>query len=248
METLHLKIRRQDSPDDLPYWEEFKVPYRPAMNVIMALMEIQEKPINADGIPTTPVAWDYSCLEEACGSCPMLINGRVRMSCSTLVDHLDQPIILEPMSKFPVIRDLKVDRSRMFESLKRVNAWVTVDGYHAQGPGPRLTQEEQQKAYQFSRCIMCGCCCEVCPQFNDRSPFMGAFAIGQVSLFNRHAIGKLESGKRLEALMGPGGIADCGNAQNCEAACPKGIPLLDAIATVGWDVTKQGIKKFFRGY
>ena len=247
MDTIRVKIKRQDSPKDLSYWESFDVPYRPSMNIIMLLMLIQENPVNTDGLRSTPVAWDYSCLEEVCGSCPMLINGRVRMSCSTLVDHLTQPIVLEPMSKFPVIRDLRVDRSRMFEALKKVNAWVTVDGYHNQGPGPRLSPEDQQRAYRFSKCIMCGCCCESCPQYNDRSAFMGAFAIGQVALLNQHPLGKMEAGKRLEAVMGPGGIADCGNAQNCEAYCPKGIPLLEAIATVGWDVTKYGIKKFFRG-
>ena len=60
-----------------------------------------------------------NCLEEVCGACSMVINGRARQSCSAIVDQLEQPIRLEPMNTFPVIRDLQVDRSRMFDNLKR---------------------------------------------------------------------------------------------------------------------------------
>ena len=64
------------------------------------------------------MVWECNCLEEVCGACTMIINGRVRQACTALIHKLDQPIVLEPMSKFPVVRDLYVDRSRMFESLK----------------------------------------------------------------------------------------------------------------------------------
>lgn len=57
-----------------------------------------------------------NCLEEVCGACSMVINGRARQSCSAIVDQLEQPIRLEPMNTFPVIRDLQVDRSRMFDN------------------------------------------------------------------------------------------------------------------------------------
>jgi succinate dehydrogenase / fumarate reductase iron-sulfur subunit len=246
MDEIRLKIKRQDSPEALPYWEEFAIPYRPKMNVVMALQSIQDNPVTAEGLPTTPVVWECSCLEEVCGSCTMIINGKVRQSCSALVDQLDQPIVLEPMTKFPVVRDLRIDRTKMFDSLKKIGAWVTIDGYHDLGAGPRMAPADQQKAYHFSRCMVCGCCCEACPQFNSRSPFMGAFAIGQAFLFNMHPIGKLEMGHRLDQLMGVGGIADCGNAQNCEKMCPKNIPLTEAIARIGWDTTVHTIKKFLR--
>ena len=100
----------------------------------------------------------------------MLINGRVRQSCSAMVDHdrarTGETITLEPMTKFPVVRDLVVDRSRMFEDLKRVKAWIQLDGSHELGPGPRQSQENQEAAYPLSRCMTCGCCLEACPQVN----------------------------------------------------------------------------------
>ena len=103
-----------------------------------------------------------NCLEEVCGACSMVINGRARQSCSAIVDQLEQPIRLEPMSTFPVIRDLQVDRSRMFDNLKRMKAWIPIDGTYDLGPGPRMP-EKRQTAYELSKCMTCGVCLEVCP-------------------------------------------------------------------------------------
>lgn len=244
--TIRLKIRRQNNPKSSSYWEAFEIPYKPHMNVVKCLMAIQETPINDKNEKVAPVVWDCSCLEEVCGSCTMIINGKVRQSCSALIDELSQPITLEPMSKFPIIRDLKVDRSSMFDALKKVKAWVNIDGYFDMGFGPKFDERIREKSYEFSRCMTCGCCCEACPQFNSHSPFMGAFAFGQVHLLNSHPVGKMDSPERLDKIMGMGGLADCGNAQNCWRACPKNIPLPDAIAELGWETTKRAVMKFLK--
>lgn len=244
MKKVLLKIKRKDSPDAQSYWEEFEVPYIEGMNVINALMEIQKNPVTKDGKPTSPVVWDCSCLEEICGACTMIINGRVKQSCSTLVDSLKEPIVLEPMSKFPVVRDLWVDRSKMFDVLKRVKAWNNVDGYFDLGAGPEMDEKDRAAAYVYSRCMTCGCCLEACPQYNNLSPFMGAHAFGQVLLFNSHPIGKMNKDDRLDAIMGMGGISECGNAQNCVEVCPKDITLTDAIAKLGWATTVRAVKRF----
>src|SRR5215472_9487510 len=116
--TVIFKIKRQDSPGAKARWEEFELAWKPGMNVISSLMEIAANPVTRDGKTTTPITYDSNCLEEVCGSCAMLINGRARMACSALVDKLEQPIRLEPFSKFPIVRDLAVDRSVIFENLK----------------------------------------------------------------------------------------------------------------------------------
>src|ERR1700741_2360446 len=133
-----IKIKRQDTPSSAPYWDEFELPYNPGRNVISALMEIALKPVTRDGRKTTPITYDSNCLEEVCGSCAMLINGRARMACSALLDKLEQPIRLEPFSKFPVVRDLATDRSVLFENLKAVKAWGPIDGRDDLGAWPRL--------------------------------------------------------------------------------------------------------------
>src|SRR6516164_9059432 len=183
-----LKIKRQSSPAEPARWEEFSLRWRPAMNIIICLRDIAENPVTRDGRKTTPITYDSNCLEEVCGSCAMLINGRAGMACSALVDRLEQPIRLEPFSKFPVVRDLAVDRQFMFESLKRVKAWIPIDGSYDLGEGPRMASEVQEKAYRLSTCISCGSCLEVCPQVNGTTPrsFVGAAIISQVRLFNMH--------------------------------------------------------------
>ncbi len=236
---VKVKIKRQDTKDANPRWEEFHVPYRPYLNVILCLREIQKNPKTFDGTPTTPPSWESSCLEEVCGVCTMNINGKVRQACSTLIDEVGMEIIIEPMKKFPLVRDLVVDRSRLFESLKRVKAWVPIDGTHALGPGPRVSHEEQQANYKMSECFSCGCCLEVCPQVNEKSDFIGAMAINQVNLFNSQPLGKSISKERLKSLMASGGIEDCGNAQNCVKSCPKEIPLVKSIANVNRQVTQN---------
>ncbi|MBP1930363.1 succinate dehydrogenase iron-sulfur subunit [Ammoniphilus resinae] len=244
--TVTFIITRQDGPDATPYKEEFKIPYRPNMNVISALMEIQRNPLNSTGKKVAPVNWESNCLEEVCGACSMVINGKPRQACTALIDKLEQPVRLEPMSTFPVQRDLIVNRQRMFDALKRVKAWIPIDGTHDLGPGPRMPEIDRQWAYELSKCMTCGVCLEACPNVNDKSPFIGPFAISQVRLFNTHPTGKMNADERLEGLMGEGGITDCGNSQNCVQSCPKGIPLTTSIAAMNRATTIHSIKKFFQ--
>ena len=268
---VRVRILRQDIAGGESYWERYEIPHEPNMNVISVLQKIAAIARTQDGRRVAPVAWDCSCLEEVCGSCTMLINGRTRMACSALVDKLltenGGGIELRPMSKFPVVRDLVVDRRRLFRSLERVKAWVPVDDSYDHGPGPRVSPEQQQDAYPLAECISCGCCLEACPQFNKieltrregeseadfearrqqafDGQFVGPHAISQAMLFNSHPTGGMIADERLEALTGKGGIQMCGNAQNCVAVCPKRIPLTRSIARAGRAATVWAIKKIF---
>ncbi len=268
---FRVRIRRQDMPGRKGYWQTFELTYEPDMNCISVLQRIAEKPVTVDGQHVAPVVWECNCLEEVCGACTMLVNGRVRQACTALVVHLlqDRPgeIELRPMTKFPVLRDLMVDRSRMFAVLEKICAWVPVDSYYDLGAGLRQSQEAQQMAYLYSKCMTCGCCLEACPQFlkielpceegetpeqfdarlraENMRGFIGAFAIAQVELFDANPVGAMNARERLDALTSQGGIQVCGNAQNCVKVCPKGIPLTTAIGHAGRDATKHVIRKWF---
>jgi succinate dehydrogenase / fumarate reductase iron-sulfur subunit len=244
--TVLFKIKRQADPNSAAQWESFEIRWKPGMNVISSLMEIAANPVTTAGVTTSPVTYDANCLEEVCGSCAMVINGKARMACSALVDQLEQPIRVEPLTKFPVVRDLAVDRNVIFENLKAVKAWVPVDGTYDLGSGPRIAPREQEEAYPVSRCISCCCCMEACPQFNDDTSFVGAATIAQVGLFNSHPTGKALKHERLAALMGDGGIQECGYAQNCVEVCPKDIPLTRLISEVSRDVMVQAVSDLFR--
>lgn len=232
------------------YWEEFELELQPFANVISSLMEIQRSPLNREGKKVAPVVWESGCLEEVCGSCSMLINGVPRQACTALIESLikesgEKIITVAPMTKFPLVRDLIVDRNRMFESLKKVHAWIDVDGTYNRMPGPKISPQVQNILYQLSTCMTCGCCLEACPQVNNHSKFIGPAAISQARLFNANPVGSKQKAKRLRPLMEEGGITGCGNDQNCVRVCPKKIPLTDSIAAISRDTTLQAIRDLF---
>jgi len=246
--TYTLKILR--GIPNKQYFEEFELKRQASANVISALMEIQKNPINKQGKKTTPVVWEQGCLEEVCGSCSMLINGFPRQSCTALIEPYIQKtksttITLAPFTKFPLIRDLYVDRAKMFDALKKVRAWIDVDGIYDISDAPKVSSDVQEALYVLSTCMTCGCCLEGCPQVNKKSKFIGPAAISQARFFNSSPTGKFNKAKRLRPLLEEGGIADCGNAQNCEKVCPKNIPLTESIALIGKEASKQAIKDIF---
>lgn len=256
--VIRVHVKRQDGPGKPARTESFDVPVEVGANITSVLQWIAANPATVDGRKSTPVAYDAGCLEEVCGSCTMVVNGRVRQACSALIDAVcpneGDELTLEPMTKFPVLRDLCVDRARLFSDLKRVRAWVPVDGTYHLGAGPRETMERQEVRYTLSTCMSCGCCLEACPQYvleaDERKwgvSFVGAAVISQARYFNMHETGKGLAKERLTELSGPGGVSDCGNAQNCVRVCPKEIPLTESIAAVGRQVTVHTIKEFFSG-
>jgi succinate dehydrogenase / fumarate reductase iron-sulfur subunit len=268
---IAVRVLRQDRPDSTGYWQTFCVEHESGMNVISVLQRIAAHPQTDLNQEVAPVAYEANCLEEVCGSCTMLINGRVRQACSALVDRLiaddAKQIELRPLGKYPVIRDLIVDRNRLFRALEKLHCWLPVDGYYDAGPGPRQSQEQQQLAYPLSQCMSCGCCLEACPQykkiesqrrngetveqFTSRrnaefdDAFIGAHAMNQVVFTNSHPTGRMTEDGRIAALIGPGGIQNCGKAGNCQSVCPKQIPLMTSWARAGRAATVYALKRFF---
>ncbi len=248
--TIRLKVHRQATSDAPVHFDTFEVPFVENMNVISALMEVRKNPVTIEGKKVAPPVWDAACLEEVCGSCTMNINGGIRQACSALVEEVGTvmgdsiELTLEPMKKFPLVRDLAVDRSRMFENLKKVQAWVPIDGSYDRGMAGSQDDHVRQLRYALSRCMTCGCCMEACPQINEKSEFVGPAAIGQALLFNLHPVGQSLENERFDYLTSSEGITGCGNAQNCVKVCPKGVPLTLAIARLNRDTTVYKLKKW----
>ena len=271
--TLTIRIERQDNPSQTSYWQTFELNYAPGLNITSVLQRIATNPTTQEGTKVAPVAYESGCLEEVCGSCTMRINGRVRQACSALVDRLleDKPsgIELRPMSKFPVVRDLCVDRYRIFRALEKLKCWIPVDGYYDMGSGPKQTVEQQELSYPLSQCLSCGCCLDACPQFQKVSVernenesdeeykrrreavlddhFIGAAAMSQGVLMDLSPNGKALVTSRIEAMIAPGGIQNCGKAGNCQAVCHKEIPLMHSWGRANRSATLYVIKKFFDG-
>jgi len=270
-DSFDVRVLRQDGPGRPSYWERHRVDHEPDLNITSVLQRMAARATTVDDHKVAPVAWESNCLEEVCGACTMVVNGQVRQGCTALVDKLlaEHPgeIELRPMTKFPVIRDLVVDRSRLFRALTKIKGWIPVDTYQDMGPGPRQSQNSQEQMYPLSECMSCGCCLDACPQytkielvrregeadeqFAERKraaydvAFVGAHAISQVMLFNSNPTGAMNAGERLDALTATGGLQICGNAQNCVAVCPKNIPLTHSIGRAGRATTLHAIKRWF---
>jgi len=247
---IRLKVLRQKDAQSPSHWEEFIVPMQEKLNVISALMEVQRNPTTAEGKDVSPPVWDGACLEEVCGSCTMNVNGMIRQACTALIEDVGivngdtYEVALEPMKKFPLVRDLAVDRTKMFENLKKVKAWVPIDGSYDLGMAQPQDDHVRQLRYALSRCMTCGCCVEACPQVSEKSAFVGPQALGQALLFNLHPVGTSLAQDRYEFLTSEEGITGCGNAQNCVKVCPKGVPLTRAIAQLNRDTTVYKLKRW----
>lgn len=248
--TVRIRVRRQSHAAAQARWDTFEIPYHDNMNVISALMEIRKSPKTVDGEDVEPPVWEAACLEEVCGSCSMLVNGHVRQACTALVEEVGElagdriDVTLEPMSKFPLVRDLMVDRSRMFDALIKVRGWVPIDGSYDRGMAPPQDDHIRKLRYDLSKCMTCGCCLEACPQVSEKTKFVGPQALGQSLLFNLHTVGSTLAEERLEYLTSEEGITNCGNAQNCVKVCPKDVPLTQAIAELNRQTTVYKVKRW----
>lgn len=250
MGRVRIEIERRDRPDGAPYRQAFEVDERPGMTLLGALRAIERNPVTAEGETVPPVAFEGTCGEGFCGACTAVVNGQARPMCSTLLVDLVRPIQVEPLTKFPVVRDLAVDFRRSFEIRRTMRTWIDIDGF-ADAPAPPVERAAAEAAYAHAVCTACGACLEACPnvQLADparnilpRNPYAGPEAMNEVALTGFHPTGRAGAPSRVERAMGPEGITGCGGAENCVEACPQRIPLVRALALVDRMATRMALR------
>lgn len=214
-----IRIKRQKNKDAKPFWQEFEIEGDSNLSVAAVLNELNASPklIDRLGREAEPVFWECGCMVKKCGACAMRINGLPRLACSTFLETLKgNTIILEPLSKFPIIKDLIVDRTIVFENLKKIQLWLESDAY--------MTKYTHDLRYQSARCLMCGCCLEVCPNFSIKKEFVGAIApVNLYRILNEeqdsvHHAGLAEKYKKFY-------FEGCAKSLSCQRICPVGIPV-----------------------
>ena len=120
-----VKIKRQSSPAAAPYWQSFSYngPMHVTVSAVLDAINYTDDMSDTEGKPATRVRWECSCLQSVCGGCAMVINGVPALACNTFVDEVAKDdLVLEPLSKFPVVADLMVDRSIIYENLNQAKA------------------------------------------------------------------------------------------------------------------------------
>lgn len=214
-----IKIKRQPQGGP-PYYESFIYNGDTNKTVAYVLDTLNlEAPLkNTAGQRSRPITWECSCLQNICGACGMRINGKPGLACATYITGCTE-LTLEPLTKFPVIEDLWVDKTVLFEHLKTIGAWLTQDAK----PG---SSKQATMRYDCAKCMRCGLCLEVCPNYLNGKQFFGAAAVPEAYLIKETGSPTIK--KRFQKYIAAG----CSKSGACEKVCPAGIQTFSAMAAL----------------
>ena len=231
---VQVRIQRFNPEQDAkPQWKDYTVEVEPTDRVLDALHAVKWR---YDG----SLAFRRSCAHGVCGSDAMLINGRNRLACKLLVKDVAQPITIEPMRGFSVVKDLVVDMTGFFEKYKAVKPYLI-----AEEPPPEKERvqspAERERFEDTTKCILCGACTTSCPSFWANREYLGPAAIVQA---HRFLLDSRDRGadERLTALNQASGVWRCRTIFNCTEACPRGINVTKAIGEVKQLILKRARK------
>ncbi|MBQ9156157.1 MAG: 4Fe-4S dicluster domain-containing protein [Eubacterium sp.] len=215
----NLKILRRKSQEDSPYWQTFELETDLAeatAATALTLLNQREPLLTADGHPARKILWDCSCLQKKCGACAMVICGRPQLACNVRLSEIKEKCItIEPLRKFPVIADLIVDRSILFRNLMTIESWLTED--------TEASEDKDGILYEASRCLQCGCCLEICPNFYAGSSFFGMASMVPVSRLLEEL--PRDKKKELKKAYRKHVYSGCGKSLACRDICPAGIDM-----------------------
>ncbi len=222
--NVELKIQRFDPlKDKEPHFETYTVDCEPTDRVLDAILQVK-------GLTDGTLTLRKSCAHGVCGSDGMRINGRNRLACKELIQNLEQPIVIEPMKGFKIIKDLVVDMDAFFDKFKAVKPYLINDD--AAPEKERLQSESDRMKFEdATKCILCACCTTSCPTFWADSEFLGPAALVAAQRFIFDSRDQA-SEERLNIVGEKEGAWRCRTIFNCTDACPRGIEVTKAIGEI----------------
>jgi fumarate reductase iron-sulfur subunit len=221
--TISLEVfRYHPETDEQPRYQTYQVPFREDWVVLDALNYIKDE---VDGTLT----YRWSCRMGVCGSCGMMVNGDPKLTCAAFLKDYSGPIRVEPLTNFPVIRDLVINFDDFMHKLKEVKAWMIPKEEKPVAQGEYLqTPEELAQFKQYSMCINCMLCYAACPVYGLEPKFLGPAAI---ALAQRYNLDSRDGAKdeRAEVVSSSEGIWECTFIGECTRVCPKHVDPAGAI-------------------
>jgi fumarate reductase iron-sulfur subunit len=236
-DTITLQVTRyRPEQDTEPTVQEYDVPLRKDWAVLDGLNHIKD---HQDGT----LSYRWSCRMGICGSCGMIVNGEPKLTCATfLTDYKPGPVRVEPLSNFPLVRDLVIEIGDFLRKLPRVKPWIIRGEDKPVADGEYLQTPDQLDEYkQYSMCINCMLCYSACPVYGLDPDFIGPAAI---ALAQRYNLDSRDQGApdRLDLLIHPDGIWGCTFVGECTRACPKDVDPAGAIQRYKLTAALQSIK------
>ena len=218
---MKVRILRKRPTEERQYWEEFAYDGTRDISVagMLDALNYHDDIVSAAGEAVPRIAWECSCLQGMCGACAMVVNGRPALACETFVRDLGDEVSIAPLSKFPVINDLVVDRGIVHESALAVNAYIK----ECKPAGP----EEFEHQAAAAKCLKCGLCLEACPNYTDGHGFFGALFANDCYLIatrSRVFDAAIKPDYALHFARG------CSKSLACEEVCPMQVPTLASMA------------------
>lgn len=226
MKKVLVKVLRTHPKKGNQFWQSFEYEGDCELPVSSVLNEInsREKMIDTNLDVATPILWDCNCEGELCGTCAMLINHAPRIACTTILKDvlINGEVEIRPLTKFPIIADLMIDRSFIVEGLKDMKRWFedTEGG----------DKDQTEAGELVSKCLACGCCLEVCPNYSGSDDFAGAMTanLAYKEYTQENDAEYIETKKKYKKKFFNG----CSKSLMCVKICPMGIPSDSNLATM----------------
>ncbi len=219
MATAKFKILRGTS--DQAEYQEYETDVTTGMVVLDAVHQIQAESAN-------DLAVRWNCKAGKCGSCSAEVNGMPRLMCMTRLSdlNLDEPVTIEPMRAFPLLRDLVTDVSWNYRVKKKIKPFKPRKPDNEDGSW-NMQQQDVERVQEFRKCIECFLCQDVCHVLRDHhkhEDFIGPRYFVYNAALEMHP---LDTEDRLDDLRKSQGIGFCNITKCCTKVCPEHITITD---------------------
>jgi fumarate reductase iron-sulfur subunit len=237
MRTIAIEcLRYHPATDEAPRWQRYEVPFSDDMSVLQGLQYIKDE---LDGSLT----FRWSCRMAICGSCGMMLNGVPKLGCEHFLrDYHPGPLRIEPLTHFPIVRDLAIDQSDFLAKLESAKPWLMPKADPGEAPH-RQTPKQLDEYYQYSQCINCLLCYAACPQYGLNEKFTGPAVL---ALLHRYNADSRDGGKqdRMPLVNAEDGVWGCTLVGYCSEVCPKGVDPARAVNQNKIESTKDYFLRF----
>lgn len=238
MPKVKLRVQRfAPESDAAPRFEEHEVEVGERASVLDALFAAQRK-------DAPDLAFRFSCRVGMCGSCAMVVNGRERLTCSTLVKTVGTDLEIRPLRNLPIVRDLATDLKPFFDAYQRaIPHLVPREGLTDFESIPTNSAVGKAMDHQ-PQCVDCGSCYSACSLVTLRPRYLGPMALHRALMLivdPRDAV----RAERMDAVASESGAFRCHTLGNCRDVCPRNISPTASIERLKRLAVTHQLKTFF---